>query len=537
LADFMLGKLQLLDQSTPNTLFMRQWYAGFYAQDTWKVSQRFTVNLGLRWEPWFPQIITNGAVYNFSLQRFEQGIVSQTHPTAPAGLYFPGDPGFPGKSGQYGHYKDFEPRIGLAWDPFGNGKMTVRASYGLFYDFANGQFFINTTVAPPFGDETRVNAVPFDNPWSTYPGGNPYPITSFNTFTLNAPYLTLPYNMPATELHSWNLTIQRQISQNWLVSASYVGNETEHLWTSTQLNQPEIVPSQYPVGTCPSGVLTNCNAVSNYNQRRLLSLINPNIGKYYGYVDVFDPGGTQSYNGLVLAVQHRFSHGLTINGNYTWSHCIGDYSQEFTTPNVGSGYQDPNNRRYDRGNCVFDRRGNFNLSAAYELPGFENRMVRAAVSGWRISPIIRYITGSPLLITTGVDRALNDNTLTQRPNLVAPNSVRNTGPGSFLNYLNPAAFAQPAFGTLGNLGTYTVFGPGAFLVDTALSRLFPVTEHKSLEIRAEAFNLPNFFLRGSPGLALSAPTFGQITTVYNPNYALGGGGGPRVIQFAAKFAF
>ena len=270
LADFLTGKLQLIDQSTPNTLFVRQWYAGFYAQDTWKASRRLTVNIGLRWEPWFPQIITNGAVYNFSLSRFQQGIVSQSHPTAPAGLYFPGDPGFPGKSGQFAHYKDLEPRVGLAWDPFGDGKMSIRASYGLFYDFANGQFFINTTVAPPFGDETRVNAVPFDNPWSTYPGGNPYPITSFNTFTLNAPYLTLPYNMPATALHSWNLSVQRQFGADWLFSASYVGNQTEHLWVSTQLNQPQIVPSTSPIGTCPPGVLTGCNSTANYNQRRLL---------------------------------------------------------------------------------------------------------------------------------------------------------------------------------------------------------------------------------------------------------------------------
>jgi hypothetical protein len=523
LADFLTGKLQLLDQSTPNTLFARQWYAGFYAQDTWKLSQRLTLNIGLRWEPWFPQIIPNGAIYNFDLGRFQQGIVSKAHPTAPAGLYFPGDPGFPGKSGQYGHYKDFEPRVGLAWDPFGDGKTSIRASYGLFYDFANGQFFINTTVAPPFGDETRVNAVPFDNPWSTYPGGNPYPITSFNTFTLGAPYLTVPYNMPATELHSWNFSVQHQFGPDWLVSASYVGNQTEHLWVSTQLNQPQIIPGT--LGTCPPGVVTGCNSTANYNQRRTLSLLNPAVGQFYGYVDVFDPGGTQSYNGLVLLAQHRFSKGLTINANYTWSHCIGDYSQEFTTPNVGSGYQDPNNRRYDRGNCVFDRRGNLNISGSYQVPKFSNRVTRIIVSDWRISPIFRYLTGQPLTVTTGVDRALNDNIATQRPNLIAPNAVHNSG---FLNFLNASAFQQPAFGTLGNLGTYNVFGPGTLQIDTALARVFPIREHQNLELRAEAFNLPNFFLRGNPGTNLSnAALFGQITTAQNP----------RIMQFALKYVF
>ena len=251
-------------------------------------------------------------------------------------------------------------------------------------------------------------------------------------------------------------------------------------------------------------------------------------------MDGFDPGGTQSYNGLVLTVQHRFSKGFTVNSNYTWSHCIGDYSQEFTTPNVGSGYQDPNNRRYDRGNCVFDRRGNFNLSASYQMPQFSNKVTRMVAGGWRISPIFRYLTGQPLTITTGVDRALNDNTLTQRPNLISPNVYT----GGFLNYLNLAAFQQPAFGTLGNLGTYNVYGPGVLVIDAALSRVLQIREHQSLELRAEAFNLPNFFLRGTPGTTLSnAATFGQVNTVFNSSYATGGGGGPRVLQFAAKFVF
>jgi hypothetical protein len=526
LGDFMLGKLALLDQATPNTVFARQWYMGLYAQDTWKASKRLTVNFGLRWEPWWPTTITNGAIYNFSLQRFQQGTVSTVYPNGPPGMYFPGDPGFPGKSAQYKQWRDFEPRVGVAWDPKGDGKMSIRASYGLFYDFANGQFWFNTTVAPPFGDEIKLPfpAGGFDNPWQGQQGGNPYPITGRNVFTPYAPYITLAgYNMPTTELHSWNLSVQRQITADWLVSASYVGNETEHLWVSTQANPPVFLGLQ-PC-TLPNGVsYTTCSTTANYNQRRALSLINPTAAADLGYVDFFDPGGTQSYNGLVLGVQHRLSRGLTMNANYTWSRCIGDYSQEFTTPNPGTGYQVPNNRRFDRGNCVFDRRGNFNLSAAYEVPQFANHIARIAATGWRISPIFRYVTGTPLTILTGVDRALDNNTATQRPNQVLPNVYA----GGFLNYLNPAAFQQPALGTLGNMGTYTVFGPGLFQVDTGLSRIFPIHERTRLEVRAEAFNLPNFFLRGTPGTSLSATaTFGQITTALNP----------RVLQFAAKVSF
>ncbi|MBV8842140.1 MAG: TonB-dependent receptor [Bryobacterales bacterium] len=525
LGDFMLGKLALLDQATPNTVFDRQWYLGLYAQDTWKAMKRLTINLGLRWEPFFPQIITNGAIYNFSLQRFTQGVVSQTYPNAPPGLYFPGDPGFPDKSGHNMQFKNFGPRVGLAWDPFGDSKTSIRAAYGLFYDFVNGQFYFNTTVAPPFGDEIKLNfpAGGFRDPWAGQPGGNPYPIYSHNLFTPYAPYITLSsYDMPSTRMHSWNLSIQRQISQNWLVSANYVGNETEHLWTSTQENQPVFLG----LGACTLGGVTypTCSTTANYNQRRQLSLINPTAASLLGYVDVFDPGGTQSYNGLILGVQHRYARGLTISGNYTWSRCIGDYSQGFTTPNPGTGYQVPTNRRFDRGNCAFDRRQNFNLSASYQIPRFEQRFVRMAVSDWRISPIFRYITGQALTITTGVDRNLADNTATQRPNQTLPDVYA----GGFLNYLNPAAFQQPALGTLGNMGTYAVYGPGMFEIDAGLARVFPIREQIRMEIRAEAFNLPNFYLRGNPGTLLSATsTFGQITTALNP----------RVLQFAAKITF
>jgi hypothetical protein len=180
-----------------------------------------------------------------------------------------------------------------------------------------------------------------------------------------------------------------------------------------------------------------------------------------------------------------------------------------------------------------DHRGNLNISGAYEIPRFTNNVARMLATGWRVSPIFRYLTGTPLTITTGVDRALNDNTATQRPNQVLPNVYGST----FLGYLNAAAFQQPALGSLGNMGTYDIFGPGLFEVDASLSRVFKIQERKSLEIRGEAYNLPNFFLRGNPGTLLSTPTFGQITSVYNPGYATSGGGGPRVVQLAAKFVF
>jgi len=289
------------------------------------------------------------------------------------------------------------------------------------------------------------------------------------------------------------------------------------------MNPGALIPGAPVVTTCPATSTTQ-NCPQNINARRVLTQLNPAAGQYYAQVDVFDPGGTQSYNGLILAVTHRLSHGLTANANYNWSHCIGDYSQEFTTPNVASGYQIPNNRRFDRGNCVFDLRGNFNLSASYETPRFSNSITRALASEWRISPIFQYRTGFALTATTGVDRNLLGNTATQRPNQVLPNIYA----GGFINYLNTAAFQQPALATFGNMGTYIIRGPGQFQVSLGLSRVFPIRERVKLEIRGEAFNLPNFFLRGNPGVSLSnTATFGQVTTAADP----------RIIQLAAKIGF
>ena len=314
---------------------------------------RLTLNLGVRWEPFIPQQMTNGAIYNFSLANFQQDIKSTVFANAPAGLTYPGDPGFQGDSGMNHHWDLFSPRVGIAWDPKGDGKTSIRASYGLAYDFVNAQFFATTSLAPPFGDLVKVTGpVSFDNPYATTPGGNIFPIA----FNQNAPfsnfgtYLAISPNEKPTAINSWNLAIQRQIGSSWFVSANYVGSEAEHVWQTVQLNPAEIVPSVYPIGTCPAGVTAGCNSTTNTNQPRLLYLGNPTQGKLIGYLDQITDGGTTSYNGLILTVQRRLSKGVSLSANYTWSHCIGYASIGATPVGTGTGYVNPNNRELDRGN-------------------------------------------------------------------------------------------------------------------------------------------------------------------------------------------
>ena len=197
--DFLLGKMgtNALVQAAPNTLDMQQTYIGLYAQDTWRVGPRLTLNYGMRWEPFFPQQLRNGAVYQFDMARFQAGTKSTVFPNAPAGLYFPGDPSFPTQAGMLTDWNNFGPRVGVAWDPMGDGKTSVRASYGKSYEFVNGQFHLNTSVAPPWGSEVRLNAPPggLDNPFLGSPGGqtNIFPVTFDQNaaFSLNGPFLSL----------------------------------------------------------------------------------------------------------------------------------------------------------------------------------------------------------------------------------------------------------------------------------------------------------------------------------------------------------
>ena len=526
LADFLTGNLDSFVQASPNILYAQQVYAGMFAQDTWKLSPRLTVNYGVRWEPWFPEVETNGTIYNFDLNRFLSGTKSTVFANAPAGLYFPGDPGFPGKSGINSRWGDFGPRVGVAWDPTGKGNWSVRAGYGLAYDFQPIQWNLNTAVASPWGSQITIPspAGGLANPWQGVAGGNPYPLT-FNSnalFTQYGVFTSTPYNIKPTSVSSWNLSIQRQFSSNWLVSASYLGREAVHIWTLQGIN----VGQYLGTGPCTlAGVsYSTCSANSNLNQRRTLSLINPQVGQYYGALDQFDGGGTQSYNGLLLSLQRRLSRGVSVNANYTWSHCIGDPNNAGVGPNAGTGYVNPLNRAQDRGNCDSDRRQSFNLTVVTLSPGFGKQAVHAITKDWLLSGIYRYTSGAWLTAIVGTDRALSGIS-NQRPNQGLTSVY---GDGSATNYLNINAFSQPALGTLGNMGHNDILGPVYWQFDLALSRAFKVREGQRVEVRAEAFNVLNELRMGPPNLGLNAPTtFGQVTTALDP----------RIMQFALKYVF
>jgi hypothetical protein len=238
--------------------------------------------------------------------------------------------------------------------------------------------------------------------------------------------------------------------------------------------------------------------------------------------------GTQRYAGLLIGLQSRGVKGVNINTNYTWSHCIGDYNTALKTagPRATQTYTIPGNRRFDWGNCDTDRRQIFNLTAVFESPTFGNRTLRLLGTGWRLAPLYRWSSGSPLTVTLGQDVALNGGTEgLQRPNQIFGSVYGSAEPLQL--YLNPNAFAAPATGTFGNMGRNSIVGPGNWGFDMALSRSFTVRENDRLEFRGEAYNVTNSFRPRNPATAVNNRTFGQIRTAFDP----------RILQFALKYVF
>jgi len=549
LADFLLGRVFEFREATPFRQDIKQPYFALYGQDTWRVSSSVTLNYGARWEPWFPQDSVDRAVYNFDVERMRAGTRSTVYPQAPAGLYYPGDPGFPGNSGMKTVWSNIAPRAGVSWDPKGDGRTSLRAGYGLTGDFVTGQFFFDSRSAPPFGLEQRLTGTLLDDPWGAVGRTNPYPISVGGadypySAALYPLFISMPYDIKTTRNHSWNVAFQRQVGDNMAFSTTYLGNHMVNMWGVVDGNPGVIPAGATPTGSCtlklPTGgtqTFTDCSTAS-LDLRRELSQLNPAVGQYYGYLDWITDAGWQTYHGLLLSLQRRSASGITTSANYTVSACEGLISQGQAPLNVATGYMKPVSLinppsdaetqaifDEDKGRCGTWRKHILNLSASVETPQFTNSAARALASGWRLSGIFRANSGSPLTVTTGTDRALSGiQATTQRANQVLDNPY---GDKTINNWLNPAAFAQPALGTYGNSVRNAFDGPRRKVVDLSLVRSFRFRNGRHVEARVEAFNAFNWFLLDIPNTTLSSATFGRITS----------SGDPRIMQFAVKYEF
>jgi hypothetical protein len=513
LADFLLGYMSTYNQGNPNPNALRQTVFAAYAQDTYHVTSRLTLNLGVRWEPFLPPVDAFDRGGQFQLSGFLNNVHSTVYPNAPAGMFFVDDKtqNRNGAALTRSHWLTTSPRVGLVWDPSGNGKQTIRTAFALMHDTAELYFPERLTTNPPYASSVTLNNVQFSNPWAGQTGGNPFPGAAI--FPLNGTYVNIPPNLNPTYMMQWNLSYERQFSGNWLVTLNYLGNATRHIWGGRDIN-----PAQYIPGN---------STIANTNQRRLLNLLNPSQGKYYSSIVEADDGGVSSYNGLLVSVQHRFAQHFTLLSNYTWSHCVSDI--DFQGELAGTLYQSQNNRAGERGSCIYDHRSIFNTSLLAISGGFGTGFLKTLTNNWQLAPIITASSGSPYTITDGADVSLtaggND-----RPNQVLASVT--PANQTIKSWLNQAAFAIQPAGTFGNVGRTSVNMPGSWNIDMSVSRIFKFTERFNLEARADGFNVLNhgnwmLFTAGTTTQSLTSSTFGQITMFSSP----------RIIQLALKINF
>lgn len=554
LGDFMLGRPVTFTQGTLYGFYERQYYLSLYLQDSWKLHPRLTINYGVRWEPYTSYYNKTGQIVHFDPTLFVQNVHSTVFKNAPAGLVFPGDPGYKcGNSYNCDVWAKFFPRLGLAWDPKGNGRMTVRAAFGMYGDRSHMFWPNQNTFSPPFGNNISVAGANLSDPWANYPGGNPMPLlqqlNAIGHASPNAPFFPFGAyvnihtdDYRPTYVNQWNLSIQKQIGQDWLVSVNYLGNSTIHMITSQGAN-PAVFLGTGPC-TLQNGVSYSvCSTAANQNFRRVYYQQNPSQGTYFAGIGQQDTGGTATYEGFYASVQKRLSHGITTLANYTWSHCISDIYDQQTTANGVAG-NIPGNRRAYRSNCLgSDLRHLFVLNMVATAPKFSNKLTRILASEWQIAPILEIKSAQFYTVTSGSDRALTV-APGQTPNLARLNPYPSDQ--SVNHWVDPTAFGAAPLGTYGNLGYNNMKGAGLFQLNLALSRTFVIREKKTIQLRAEAFNFPNHLNPSTPNTsplsnttgisATNTPNFGQITNDVSGNNGLNAGD-YRIIQLAMKFVF
>ena len=545
MADFFAGRIAQHRQANPNPVRVTQPVAAAYAQDTWKLN-RVTLNYGVVWNPFLPMNFYDADLYNFNIDAFNKGTRSTVMKNAPPGFSYPGDPGFEGNSGVKSHYKEFDPRVGFAWDVNGDGRTAVRAGAGLGHDYVHQYVHLNTSSVAPF--RLTVNLPPgasLDNPWASYPGGNAFPYV-FNpsnpSFPVYSSFLPLPPDLTPTAQYSWDAGLQRQLTRRWFASATYLGTKIVH-----QLNAEEANPAlNLGFGPCRLYDATIgaerdypvCTTAANRDQRRLLNLSNRGVA--LGYVTQYTDVGYQHYNGMLLNTRFDVGTNANINANYTLSKCVG-VSPIGAVLNVGANhvhqpYQNngATDISLDEGPCAADRRHLFNLTSVLRTPDFGG-LLGVLASNWTAASVLQMRSGGPVNVIAGGDPAFNgftDNAPTQRPNVV-PGVDPYGDRSSLTNYFNIAAFSQPAPGTLGNAPFNMLRGPGFWQWDQSFVRGFELGSGNRIELRAEAINLTNHSNWANPAATVNNPaTFGRITSLATQPLAT-----PRIWQFAAKYVF
>lgn len=579
--DFLMGTLSAFEQSKQQQNALRGPFPSLYIQDTYKVTQRFTLVGGLRWGPNIMpyDYFKRGVVFNQA--DFLSNTTSSVYPNAPAGVLYYGDPGVP-KQFTKNSIWQFSPNLGVSFDPTGRGRTVFRAGAALTYD--NPNFFTSqrNQQNPPFAtaianlQTSSSGPLSFAAPWSTgaittSPFPQPQvPSPAEAAFFPQSQYIYMPEHFHPAYTIQYTLSVQQQFARGWQMQLQYIGNTTRHNPIGLPVSPAVFIPGVWgaggtgcdgivttgPAAVKPGAAGTPCSTTKNQQSRFLLTTQNPMQGNQFkggggGSVLIGD-SATANYNGLVATVQHRLSTVFSLLTNFTWSKCLN--IEDAQGDLAGTTVQNSNNPRGDYGPCGSDYREIYNLSliARSSFHGM-NSIGRALLNNWELAPLVQATSGAPVNVVSGGDISLtavgND-----RPNLVPgvspylKTTFTSASGEANRGYLNPAAFAFvcpknntagcAAAGTFGDVSRNAFRSPTYFDMDAQLSRTFPLHERFAMDLRLEAFNVlnhPNFQL-GSLGANqnLTSSTFGQVSAEA-PTGA--NTSGARIFQGAVKLSF
>jgi hypothetical protein len=510
LADLMLGLPSQFRQGGNQTVNQRLNYVGAYVQDVWRVGDKLTVNAGLRWEPYFSATDDNGFYSHFSMEAFQAGRRSSVFTNAPAGLLFAGDDGFPDNANTFDNLNQFAPRFGLAWDPAGDNVQTIRAAVGVYYDSPKLWQYGRHPLNAPYGNTIQVNQpASINDPWSAYPGGNPFPIPfpppSDVRFPTLGTYVTMPLDLDPMRVTQWNVSYQLQFASSWMTSVSYLGNRTSNIWIGKELNPAVVIPG---------------STQGNQDARRVLVLQNPVEGAFYSTIqESFEGWGR--YHGVILGLQRRMANNWSMNTNVTLSRCRNNGEPGTDITNV---FPDPNDPSTNWGPCDVDRPFIVNSSFTYLSPGFGDGFLHTLTSDWSVGTVFQARSGSPLTPTTTGNLSLTG-LGNQRPFVVGDPDLDDRTAG---RWFNTAAFAPNTPGSWGDTPRGFLRGPAFWNIDLALSRVVRVNDRHRFELRAEAFNITNRVHLDNPNTVYGNANFGRIIATQ---------AGPRIMQFALKYIF
>ncbi len=502
-ADFLLGQPSQVRATTTQAIQDGYgWLVAGYAQDEFRVSQRLTLNLGVRYELPTPFIDKNDAITGF-----RTGVQSRKFPAAPAGLVYPGDPDVP-RGIVPTDKNNVAPRLAVAWDPFGDGRTSVRSAFGVFYDALAGfgDFFQSGVLSPPFTPLIELNTptpISLSDPLAAVAGPpNPFP-----------PALTIigwGDGFKSPYAHHFNVGVQRQLRGTLGAEVAYVGSRGYNLPMFMEIN-----PGVYTPGQTTRGA---------------------RIMPAYALVRPTFSAARSWYDSLQASLRMLPTRGLNFLASYT----LGKTTDHVSGLNIGGegrpvlpvvqGDAASLDRALaaEKGPALFDARHRFVLSFGYELPRLTDRspIVRVLAGGWQLNGIYQVQTGFPLTVTQGT--VLDIRFMTSRPDMTCD---ANDGPRTTAQYFNTTCFAALSLAQTGerpgNAGRNTVRGPGFQRTDLSLFKNFDLGRRHRVQARIEAFNILNQPRFGQPNGVFGTAPFGQITTADDG----------RIIQLGLKYSF